>query len=139
MIAIDRRPASARRSYGILFRRETYLTYARIQDIHLTRNLFERWLGIGTVEIQTASGSGSAEISVPGTDQFEPIRDYLYARMRGAREHSEPTLAGADPAAAAHPALAHVATESDGVSAALRDGASALREAAAAIREERRA
>jgi uncharacterized membrane protein YdbT with pleckstrin-like domain len=34
-------------SWGILFKREIYLTYRRIQDIHVTRNLFERWLGIG--------------------------------------------------------------------------------------------
>ena len=46
-------------SWGVLFRREIYLTYRRIQDIHVSRNLFERWLGIGKVEIQTASGSFS--------------------------------------------------------------------------------
>lgn len=129
-------------SYGILFRRETYLTYARIQDIHLTRNLFERWLGIGTVEIQTASGSGSAEITVPGTDQFEPIRDYLYARMRGAREHVEPTLAappegeaGAPPPAGLPPRVA--ATGEERVAAALHEVAASLRETASALRQAR--
>jgi putative membrane protein len=29
-------------SWGILFRHEIYLTYRRIQDIHLTRNLIQR-------------------------------------------------------------------------------------------------
>jgi putative membrane protein len=33
-------------SHGLLWRRETYLTYARIQDIHVSRNIFERWLGL---------------------------------------------------------------------------------------------
>jgi uncharacterized protein len=28
-------------SWGILFRREIYLTYRRIQDIHLTRNILQ--------------------------------------------------------------------------------------------------
>jgi len=70
-------------SYGLLWRRESYLTYARIQDIHVSRNLFERWLGIGTVQIQTASGSSSAEESIVGVKEFNEIRNFLYARMRG--------------------------------------------------------
>lgn len=36
-------------SWGILFRREISLTYARIQDIHLSSNIVERWLGIAKV------------------------------------------------------------------------------------------
>jgi putative membrane protein len=109
-------------SYGILFRREHYLTYARIQDIHLTRDLFERWLGIGSVQIQTASGSSSAEVAIVGTDQFNAIRDFLYIRMRGAREHHAPAAPGSPP----------VAGDSDRVAAALLEVAAALRSAARA-------
>lgn len=47
--------------WGMLFRREIHLTYRRIQDIHLTRNLIQRWLGLATVAIQTASGSAGPE------------------------------------------------------------------------------
>ena len=70
-------------SWGVLFRREIYLTYKRIQDIHVKRNVFERWLGIGTVDIQTASGSSSAELSLEGMSDYEGVRDFLYSRMRG--------------------------------------------------------
>lgn len=70
-------------SWGILFRREVHLTYERIQDIHVSRNLFERWLGIGKVMIQTASGSSSAELSLEGMEHYEKVRDWLYTRMRG--------------------------------------------------------
>lgn len=112
-------------SYGILFRRETYLTYARIQDIHLTRNLLERWLGIGTVEIQTASSSMGAEVSIPGTDEFEAIRDFLYGRMRGGREHKAAQAVAAPAAADAE------------LAGALHEAAAAMRETAAAIRERR--
>ncbi len=70
-------------AHGILWRKESYLTYARIQDIHVSRNLFERWLGIGKVEIQTASGSTSAGESIEGVKEFKEIRNFLYARMRG--------------------------------------------------------
>jgi uncharacterized membrane protein YdbT with pleckstrin-like domain len=74
-------------SWGILFRREVYLTYGRIQDIHVTAGLFERWLGLGTVEVQTASGSSSAELSIVGLEQYLEVRDFLYSVMRGLREH----------------------------------------------------
>ncbi|MCZ6643108.1 MAG: PH domain-containing protein, partial [Gammaproteobacteria bacterium] len=42
-------------SWGLLFRREVYLTYRRVQDIHVTRNILERWMGLAKVPIQTAS------------------------------------------------------------------------------------
>ena len=71
--------------WGLLWRREIYLTYARIQDIHLSRGVIERWLGLATINIQTASGSSSSEMSIVGLTVFEQVRDYLYLRMRGAR------------------------------------------------------
>src|SRR3712207_2876314 len=43
--------------WGILFRREISLTYARIQDIHLSSNFVERWLGLAKLQVQTASGN----------------------------------------------------------------------------------
>jgi uncharacterized protein len=71
--------------WGWLFRGETVLTYRRIQDIHLTRDLFQRWLGISTVSVQTASGSALPEIKIEGVQCAEAMRDYLYERMRGAK------------------------------------------------------
>jgi putative membrane protein len=72
-------------SWGVLFRREIHLTYARIQDIHLNSNLLERWLGLARIEIQTASGSSKAEMTIEGVADYEALRDYLYGKMRGAR------------------------------------------------------
>lgn len=71
--------------WGILFRREISLTYARIQDIHLASNFVERWLGLARVEVQTASGSAKAELTIEGVQEFEIVRDFLYLKMRGAR------------------------------------------------------
>lgn len=71
--------------WGILFRREISLAYSRIQDMHLVSNILERWLGLGRIEIQTASGQSAAELTIEGLPDFEHIRDLLYARMRGAR------------------------------------------------------
>ena len=78
--------------YGVLFRRELQLTYARMQDIHLSQNILERWLDIGTVTIQTAGASGG-DLVIAGVREFEAIRDYLYARMRGV--HTAPPEADA--------------------------------------------
>lgn len=79
--------------WGILFRREIILNYSRIQDIHLTSNLLERWLGLARLQIQTASGSASAEMTLEGIEQYEAVRDFLYSRMRGQKE-SEQARAG---------------------------------------------
>ena len=80
-------------SWGILFRREVHLTYRRIQDIHVTRNLLQRWMGLATVEIQTAAGNASAEIKVEGVLEADALRDFLYMKMRGAREDEEDATA----------------------------------------------
>jgi putative membrane protein len=105
--------------WGILFRREVSLTYARIQDIHLTSNFVERWLGLAKVQVQTASGSTNAEMTIEGLPQFEAIRDFLYARMRGARDRTtSPAHATADAAA---PGAA------PGVAEALREVAAEVR------------
>ena len=75
-------------SYGVFFRREINLTFRRIQDIHLNRNLLQRWMGLATINLQTASGNAQAEMTIEGVLEFERLRDYLYARMRGARNQS---------------------------------------------------
>lgn len=72
--------------WGILFRREIIIQYARIQDIHLRSNVVERWLGLARVLVQTASGNATAEMTLEGLKEFEAVRDFLYARMRGVRE-----------------------------------------------------
>ena len=104
-------------SYGLLWRKETYLTYSRIQDIHVRRNLFERWLGPGTVEIQTAAGSASAEASIVGVREYNEIRNFLYARMRGHR-----LAAGESP-----PEPEEVAVPVDAALAGIRDELKAIR------------
>ncbi len=76
-------------SCGIFFKQEVYLTYRRIQDIHLTRNPLQRWMGLAKISLQTASGSSKAEMAIEGVLEAEQLRDFLYSRMRGAKnEHS---------------------------------------------------
>lgn len=94
-------------SHGVLFRRESYITYTRMQDIHLSRGLVERWFGLGTVEVQTAAGSSAAEIRIEGLKQFNDLRDFLYTRMRGVH----PAPAAARPQDGAASALAEIRDE----------------------------
>jgi uncharacterized membrane protein YdbT with pleckstrin-like domain len=110
--------------WGILFRQEINLTYARIQDIHLTSNVVERWLGLSRVQIQTASGSAKAEMTIEGVENFLEVRDFLYSRMRGA---GDPTEKPATPT-----------TESGELADLLRQTASELREIRVSIESRQR-
>ena len=92
---------------GVLFRRESYITYTRMQDIHLSRGFIERWLGLGTVEVQTAAGSSEAEIRIEGLTKFNEVRDFLYTRMRGGGTMP----AAAKPADGSAPVLAEIRDE----------------------------
>ncbi len=85
-------------SWGFLWKREVTLTYRRIQDIHVNRNIVHRWMGLAAVEIQTASGSSGAEMKLEGILQPELLRDFLYTKMRGARglDVRTPADAGGD-------------------------------------------
>ena len=88
--------------WGIILRREVLLNYSRIQDIHLRSNLIERWLGLARIEIQTASGTDHANMTLEGMQDPEGMRDFLYSRMRGTQKENQEEKAGsaADPLAA---------------------------------------
>jgi putative membrane protein len=116
--------------WGILFRREVILNYSRIQDIHLQSNFIERWLGLGRVLIQTASGSATAEMTIEGLLEFETVRDFLYTKMRGAKEKGAPASPASSPAASGGTML-DTATAAELVTTlrAVTDEVRALREA----------
>lgn len=78
-------PEGVHKEWGILFHKEVNLTWQRIQDIHVTSGPIQRWLGLADLQIQTASGSSSAEMTIEGFPEHEAIRDYLYSKMRGAK------------------------------------------------------
>ncbi len=107
-------------SWGFLWRREIHLTYRRIQDIHLTRGLIQRWMGLATVAIQTASGSSGPEMSIEGILAAGPLRDHLYAQMRGARGESTPRSTAPE-AAAVEPGAAFEGDEALALLHEIRD------------------
>lgn len=97
-------------SWGALRRREINLTYARIQDIHVTSGLIERWFGLARIQIQTASGSHKPEMTIEGIVPFAPLRRFLEDRIRR------------DPAATAAPSEGGIVVSPD----ALRELVSSL-------------
>ena len=107
--------------WGVLFRHEISLGYARIQDIHLASNVVERWLGLARIQIQTASGSSDAEMTIEGLPDYAEVRDWIYSRTRSAAGRGRP---GPGP-----PALAGAEREGgeDAVAAALREVTAELR------------
>ena len=76
------------RAQGLLWRREVNVAYRRIQDIHLTSGLLQRWMGLATVSIQTAAGAATPEVTIEGVLEAEALRDFLYTKMRGVRDHA---------------------------------------------------
>jgi uncharacterized membrane protein YdbT with pleckstrin-like domain len=117
-------------SWGILFRKEIIVNYARIQDIHLRSNFVERWLGLSRILVQTASGNSSAEMTIEGIKEFEALRDFLYSRMRGVKDHAH---ADHSSRATSTPAIPSTASSHDELAAALREAASELRAIRAAL------
>lgn len=113
-------------SWGILFRREVSLSYGRIQDIHLTSGIFQRWLGLADLHIQTASGTAAAEMTIEGLLEFEAVRDFLYSRMRGVRK-SDATA----PVSASAPSVSVGGSQE--IVAALREVTAELRATRAAL------
>jgi putative membrane protein len=122
------------RAQGLLWRSEVNITYRRIQDIHLTNGLLQRWFGLATVSIQTAAGSASPEVTIEGVLEAEALRDFLYTKMRGVRDrasgarHDAAALtAGPAAAMAARTAVAGKAGDDDEALALLIDIRDALR------------
>lgn len=79
---------------GLFFRKEVVVAFRRIQDIHVSRNIVQRWLGIASVSIQTASGNAMPEIVLEGMTDPDSIRDWLYERMRGAKGQTTSSVTG---------------------------------------------
>ena len=107
-----------RMQLGLFFRREVLVAFRRIQDIHVSRNLVQRWLGIASVSVQTASGNAMPEIVLEGVTNPDEVRDWLYQRMRGAKGNS--TVQTADSAVESFALPADLDGEPDEVTELLR-------------------
>jgi len=73
---------------GILFKKNISIPYSAITDFTLSRSLYERWLGIGTLLVQTAgqaAQAGGHEGRLEGLVEFEALHATLRARIKNLR------------------------------------------------------
>ena len=81
---------------GILTKKSVSIPYSAVTDFTLSRSLYERWIGIGTLLIQTAGQSAQAgghEGKLEGLIEFDSIHASLQAKIRtyrGARLDKKP-------------------------------------------------
>jgi membrane protein YdbS with pleckstrin-like domain len=66
--------------YGILVHRHEAVPYFRVQQIDISQGPFDRLLGLATLQVTTASASGSAGLPGIPADDAPQIRKQLLAR-----------------------------------------------------------
>ncbi len=66
--------------YGVLIHIEEHVPYFRIQQIDIAQGPVDRLLGLATLQVTTASASGSATLPGVAADQAPSIRVELLAR-----------------------------------------------------------
>jgi len=84
---------------GILTKTTISIPYRAVTDFTLSRSLYERWLGIGTIMVQTAgqgAQTGTHEGKLSGLVDFEPLHATLRARVKAFRG-GQPNEKGSDP------------------------------------------
>ncbi|MEA3287698.1 MAG: PH domain-containing protein [Candidatus Marinimicrobia bacterium] len=78
---------------GIITKKSVSIPYSAITDFTLSRSLYERWLGIGTLMIQTAGQSpqgGSQEGKLEGLTEFDSLHTTLRAKVKAYRGSQQP-------------------------------------------------
>ncbi len=72
---------------GVLVRRITTIPTHRIQHVDTQQGPLEQWLGLGRVQVHTASGLGADGV-IPGLyfDDAEALRDVLVERSQAAAD-----------------------------------------------------
>ncbi len=71
---------------------QTFIYYDRVQNININQGFLERLLGISSVIIETAAGSGdSSKLYIPGLpySKAEKLKDFLLEKVRLYRNNSQ--------------------------------------------------
>ena len=82
---------------GVFGKIHKIVPYRTVTNVSITRGWLDRiWLGIGSVNIQTAGAGASsiAEEQLVGLTNFEEIRDAVVTHLRRYRADSGPALGG---------------------------------------------
>ncbi|MDN3593635.1 PH domain-containing protein [Zunongwangia endophytica] len=67
---------------GFIISKKTVVSFNRVQHVSINRSLLDKWLGIATLKLFTAGGSGS-DIKIPGLDpqMAEMLKEVLSGKI----------------------------------------------------------
>jgi len=75
-----------RMRWGVVWKKQVTVPYQKITNVDITRGPLERFLGIGTIHLQTAGAGGQqgqkAELKLPGTENPDLIRDRVLEKLK---------------------------------------------------------
>jgi uncharacterized membrane protein YdbT with pleckstrin-like domain len=83
---------------GILTRSVKHVPYRTVTNLTVRRGVIDRWLGLGSLDIQTAgmSGTNKAEQSLVGLENADEVYALVAAELRRFRGAMTPTAAGVE-------------------------------------------
>jgi uncharacterized membrane protein YdbT with pleckstrin-like domain len=83
---------------GILTRSVKHVPYRTVTNLTVRRGILDRWLGLGSLDIQTAgiSGTNKAEQSLVGLEDADEVYALVAAELRRFRGAMAPTAAGVE-------------------------------------------
>jgi membrane protein YdbS with pleckstrin-like domain len=98
---------------GVLTRAVKHVPYRTVTNVTVKRGVLDRWLGLGTLEIQTAglSGTHQAEQSLAGLADADEVYDRVVAQLRRFRGGMAPTQAEMEAPGEAEETLAALLAE----------------------------
>jgi len=100
---------------GIWTKSVKHVPYRTVTNLTVKRDILDRWLGLGTLNIQTAgmSGQTGAEESLVGLPNVQEVYEIVVTELRRFRGGMAPTAAGVEgePAEALVDALSAILTE----------------------------
>ena len=85
---------------GILTKTQQNIPFRAVTDFVLERSLLDRYLGIGTIKIQTAgqgASPGGYEGTLSGLLEYERLHSELRDRMKAMHQPSGPAATGEEP------------------------------------------
>jgi putative membrane protein len=83
---------------GIWTQSVKHVPYRTVTNLTVRRGVLDRWLGLGSLDIQTAgiSGTSKAEQSLVGLERADQVYALVAAELRRFRGAMAPTAAGED-------------------------------------------
>ena len=111
---------------GIWTKSVKHVPYRTVTNLTVKRDILDRWLGIGTLNIQTAgmSGTTGAEERLVGLTDVQEVYEIVVTELRRFRGGMSPTAAEAEgePAVVSTDALSAILTEVRAIRQALETG-----------------